>query len=334
MSKGISIIVCCYNSAQRLEPTLRHIAVQKIDANIHCELVLVNNLSTDDTVAVAQSIWTRLNAPFALRIVHEQEPGLSNARKKGVAEAAFDYLIFCDDDNWLNETYIETAYNIIDSNDNIGIIGCKIQAEFEEIPDQWVIDSAEFLAVGPPQDVKDGDITIYPGMVFGAGMVLRKSIFSDLQNINYQFLLSDRKGKLLTSCGDTELCFCARLLGYTIHFSNQLKLTHYIPVQRTTADYFKRLMFGMGYSGIYLLPYIYALEQKEITGVEKIKTSWYWQAVSGFKELLKIRFTSPATKMNELYYYSKKGRLIALLTLRSKYRAAFSMVYTLKSINR
>lgn len=325
--KGISIIVCCYNSAKRLEATLTHIAAQKITALINCELVLVNNLSTDDTEAAAEQIWLTLNSPFMLRIVNEQNPGLSNARKRGVTEAMFDYLIFCDDDNWLEAHFISTSFAIMDSDERIGILGGKIAAVYEKEPEPWLLEQSEYLAIGPLQEIADGDITNHYGIVFGAGMVLRKKLFADLNELSYRFLLSDRKGNLLTSCGDTELCFCARLLGYKIFFSNQLHLHHFIPVQRMTVAYFKRLMFGLGYSSIHLLPYIYALQQTKIKGIEKFKITWYWQALSTIKAMIVLKFASLGSSQQlQLQYAQKKGRLKALLTIRSAYQLSFKQV--------
>lgn len=325
--KGISIIICCYNSSQRLEPTLTHIAAQKISSSIKCEVVLVNNLCTDNTVDVAKQIWQKLNSPFPLNITSEREPGLSSARKKGVIEASYDYIIFCDDDNWLEEHYIERAYSILESDISIGIIGCKIEAVYELEPESWVIKHSEYLAIGPPDDIKDGDITAKIGLVFGAGMVLRKQLFSHLNAINYTFFITDRKGEMLTSCGDGEICFCARLLGYKIFFSNNLQLKHFIPKERTTENYFKRLMFGLGYSGIYLLPYIYALHQKNIIGVEKLRTTWYWQSISALKAMIRIRFsTVKLSKEMQFQYILYKGRLKALLTIRGGYQACFNHV--------
>lgn len=327
INKGVSIIICCYNSAKRLPQTLLHIAKQKIPETIACELIVVDNNCTDDTVAVTNSIWNELASNIPLTIIEEKTPGLSSARHKGVASANYEYIIFCDDDNWLEEHYIERAYSILESDISIGIIGCKIEAVYELEPESWVIKHSEYLAIGPPDDIKDGDITAKIGLVFGAGMVLRKQLFSHLNAINYTFFITDRKGEMLTSCGDGEICFCARLLGYKIFFSNNLQLKHFIPKERTTENYFKRLMFGLGYSGIYLLPYIYALHQKNIIGVEKLRTTWYWQSISALKAMIRIRFsTVKLSKEMQFQYILYKGRLKALLTIRGGYQACFNHV--------
>ena len=56
MSKGVSVIVCCYNSALRLPETIRHIVQQETPAEIDWEVVIVNNSSTDNQISIYNSI--------------------------------------------------------------------------------------------------------------------------------------------------------------------------------------------------------------------------------------------------------------------------------------
>src|SRR5688572_20942184 len=103
---GISVIICCYNSSQRIGETLRHLARQQFPEDFRYEVLLVDNDSTDDTTAVARAIWDKEGpAGIPLRIVEELRAGQMYARDKGVKEAAYDSIVFCDDDNWLNPDY-------------------------------------------------------------------------------------------------------------------------------------------------------------------------------------------------------------------------------------
>ena len=54
-NKGVSIVLCTYNGKQRLETTLKHIATQKL--TVPCEIIFVDNASTDGTKAFADSWW-------------------------------------------------------------------------------------------------------------------------------------------------------------------------------------------------------------------------------------------------------------------------------------
>ena len=72
-------------------------------------------------------------------------------------------------------------------------------------------------------------------------MLVKKSSYLNLKNNTFQFLLSDRKGNVLTSGGDTELCYAVFLSGGTIYFSEKLFFLHLISSIRLQKSYFKKL---------------------------------------------------------------------------------------------
>ena len=56
-----SIIICCFNSAKRIEPTLGHIAKQN-SSHFKFEVILVDNNSTDETQTISLNIWNSFNS--------------------------------------------------------------------------------------------------------------------------------------------------------------------------------------------------------------------------------------------------------------------------------
>ena len=52
--KGISVVVCCYNSIARIGETLTYLSNQKVPADVAWEIVLVDNASTDRTADFAR----------------------------------------------------------------------------------------------------------------------------------------------------------------------------------------------------------------------------------------------------------------------------------------
>src|SRR6478735_6421240 len=124
-NKGISVIVCCFNSSARIRETLRALCAQELDASLDCEIILVDNASTDNTSEVAYAVWKNSNTRISLRIIPEMRPGLAYARRKGIKASLYNYLIFCDDDNWLEDTYVQTAFSILDKDQRIAACGGK-----------------------------------------------------------------------------------------------------------------------------------------------------------------------------------------------------------------
>lgn len=89
----ISVVIPAYNAAAFLAPTLASVFAQDYRP---IEIILVDDGSTDDTLAIAKS-W----AP-ALRVCSQKNAGPSAARNRGVAMAKGEYLAFIDaDDTWL-----------------------------------------------------------------------------------------------------------------------------------------------------------------------------------------------------------------------------------------
>ena len=81
MKAGVSVVICCYNSEARIIPTLQHLAKQECPTDLAWEVILVNNNSSDDTVAVAKKYWEADPNNVHLIVVNEERPGLSFAER-------------------------------------------------------------------------------------------------------------------------------------------------------------------------------------------------------------------------------------------------------------
>ena len=248
MSNGISIIICCFNSAERITETVKHLALQNTKEEINWEVIIVDNASTDDTTSICLKLQHKF-PQLIFKIVKEYKTGLTNARIRGVLEASYDMGIFCDDDNWLQENYLLTAYKLFDENPKIGIIGAYGIPVFEtEQPPYFEYNQAPALAVGK-QAKHNGKIVSNTPSVYGAGMVFNLNLFVKLIiDTQYGFKTTDRIGNTLISGGDYEICKVFSQAGYEIHFSDELQFKHYIPSRRTELKYYKKLFFGIGYS--------------------------------------------------------------------------------------
>ena len=156
---GISVIICCYNSAKRIADVLNALAKQQFRSMVQWEILIIDNASVDNTAGAARSIWDLEKTGITLRIMHEPNQGLIYARQKGIAEASFSYLVFCDDDNWLFPDYLDTVYELFESEDSIvacGGIGIPV---FETSKPEWFDEYAESFAIGS-QEINREDAQI------------------------------------------------------------------------------------------------------------------------------------------------------------------------------
>lgn len=336
--KGASVIICCYNSAKRLPITLEHLANQKA-SDISWEVILVDNASTDDTILVAQKIWDNHKNSIPFKIISEQRQGLSYARERGIDNAQYEYIIFCDDDNWLAEDYVQRSFNIMWSDAQIGVAGGICNAVFETTAPEWFDKHKGCYAVGKQSDVT-GDITYTRGYLWGAGMILRKSVWLKVKEMGFQSILSDRKGKIISSGGDTEICLVFRQAGYKLYYDEYLSLQHFVPASRLTWPYLVKLYKSHARSIPYFQMYWYI--GRYIDGQYVIRRSVWWR--DQVKTVL-IRFGEIASKnevptkkhnLNSSSEYdftiecaSLFSSLIELLSLTFKYQKHLSSIDTM-----
>lgn len=256
---GASVIICCYNSALRLPCTLQHLGRQNIPADFFMEIIVVNNASTDNTIEIAKKIWETVHLKNArLKIIDEPRPGQMLARKRGVNEAEFETVIFCDDDNWLNEQYVFTAYEVMTKDDSIGAAGGQnLPVTNADAYPIWFDEYADKYGTGIPAQTS-GDVS-YRTFILGAGMVTRKSLFLQVFDDKYPTLLNGRDGNKLSTGDDFEYSKRLLLWGYKLYFEKKLKLDHFIPIERLTIEYRQRLIRGIEEAGKILNEYDLAI---------------------------------------------------------------------------
>jgi glycosyltransferase involved in cell wall biosynthesis len=241
-TEGISVIICCYNSASRLPATLKNIASQQVSAEIRWEIIVVDNASTDRSTAVAKAQWEKYNLQGVdFQVVYEEKPGLSNAREKGVRASMFRYIIFCDDDNRLGENYLQTAYAAISRNPAIAALGGRSTAAADIPFPDWFETSKSNYAVGN-QAPHSGDVS-WRKHLWGSGIVIRKEVY-DQAFAGFPSMLTGRNGQTLSSGEDSEMCMRFLLMGYRLHYLDTLTFEHFIAAERLCTDYNKKLMDG------------------------------------------------------------------------------------------
>ncbi len=252
---GVSVVICCYNSEDVLPMTLDKICRQKVGDDIEWEIVIVDNGSTDKTAETARESYENTTCTAQLRIVKETEPGLSAARLKGLSTARYDYVVFCDDDNHLDESFVELVHEIMNSDEKIGVLGGQSTGHFDGSRPEWFDTWKNSFAIGK-QFREAGDITWKRGYVWGAAMAVRKSALKNLIDGGFRSLLTDRKGNALSAGGDTEICYALRNAGLKIWYDPRLKFRHHISRERLDWSYLRKLFRGFGQASAILDIYL------------------------------------------------------------------------------
>jgi glycosyltransferase involved in cell wall biosynthesis len=254
--QGISIVICTYNGESRLAEVLESIFLQ--DQNESWELIIIDNASTDNTRPFVNSFFKTNDQEIDWKLIYESNPGLNFARMRGLIEAKYPYVLFCDDDNVLFPDFLSNALKLLDGREDLGVLGSHgIPQLLGEKPD-WFDRYAHSFAVGPQKLNQSKDKLKH---VYGACSIYLKDPLLSLFQNGFMPALTDRKGGKLVSGGDVEWCWLMQFMGFQIAYSDKLKFFHQIPESRLSWAYYLRLKEGISSSIGLLFTYKLFYEQ-------------------------------------------------------------------------
>jgi len=322
--RGISVVICAHNSADRLPETLKHLQAQKIGPDLKWEIVLVDNASTDNTVAVAERCWPA-NTSVRLRVVHEPRLGLTFARECGIEHARYDVVALIDDDNWLGPTFLEAAASVMTNHPEIAVAGGDGIPRCELTPPAWFDSVKSGVSFGQLGEARD--ITEDPGTVSGAGLVLRKHAFQEIRRRGFSFMLTDRAGSAGSAGGDLELCLGLRLAGWRLWYDPRMSFEHFIPRERFDWARWRREARGAGAAYPVLSLYGFAMRPDEFDSRAWIRRTWFWQMLGALAiaarhplTLLRSRVAPMEGEIDVLDAEVAIGRVESLFALRKSWR--------------
>lgn len=238
----ISVIVCTYNRDKYLYKALSHIVSNDYPADDY-EIILVNNNSTDNTLAEAERfklVYPNIN----ITIVTELQNGLSFARNRGIAESKGDFLVFLDDDTAIGSNYLRNLSKNLAKHPDTIAFGGKVVPIFETGMPKWV--SCWTMPLFAVTDKGDGTLTFkgksYP---VGANMGVKRSAFEKYGTFDTQL---GRKRDMLLGGEEKDFFYRLKADNQKIYYFGNISVEHLIPETRTTSDYIRNIGIGIGIS--------------------------------------------------------------------------------------
>src|ERR1017187_1098734 len=104
-----SVVIPTYNRAEILKRSLARLL--KIDGIEHCEVIVVNDGSTDSTASVLEAY--REESAGLVKIVSIQNGGPAPARNVGVRIARHEYILFMDDDVFPHQNMLQNHWRLL-----------------------------------------------------------------------------------------------------------------------------------------------------------------------------------------------------------------------------
>ncbi|HUD10512.1 MAG TPA: glycosyltransferase family 2 protein [Candidatus Saccharimonadales bacterium] len=107
----LSVVIPAYNAGLWLPQSVPKVAQAIKNAHIsQAEIIVVDDGSSDDTVAVART----LKVPYPLQVVSQKNSGRFLARCKGVEVAHYDYVLFIDTRIFIGENALQYITDRLD----------------------------------------------------------------------------------------------------------------------------------------------------------------------------------------------------------------------------
>ncbi|MDO4725890.1 MAG: glycosyltransferase family 2 protein [Porphyromonadaceae bacterium] len=137
-----SIIIPLYNKASYIKKAINSVLAQTFN---EFEVIVINDGSTDNSLEEASQI-----VDSRLKIITQENSGVSIARNNGVKQAKYPYICFLDADDWWEPTFLEEMHQLIEHYPYAGIYGTNY----------YIVKNGKnrIAPIGIPEGFKDGEI--------------------------------------------------------------------------------------------------------------------------------------------------------------------------------
>lgn len=127
MMKILSIIVPVYNAEKYLSDCVQSLLEQNLSPDDY-EILLINDGSTDHSLQIAESLEKQYSQ---VRVISQENKGVSFARNNGLAVAKGKYILFVDSDDYI-EPY--TIHHVISKAEENKLELCffRVRVEYED----------------------------------------------------------------------------------------------------------------------------------------------------------------------------------------------------------
>lgn len=107
----ISVVVPAYNVESYIPDCLESLIGQTFE---NIEIIVINDGSTDNTLSIIEKY---AKEDKRIRVVSQENAGLSKTRNVGIDLARGEYIAFVDSDDWVDAEFFEKLYNAATKND-------------------------------------------------------------------------------------------------------------------------------------------------------------------------------------------------------------------------
>ena len=213
---AVSLVVLNWNGRQLLEMCLPSLA--NVDYP-HCEIILVDNGSTDDSVT-----FVREHFPQVVIVANEENLGFSKGMNVGLRQAQGSVVVLVNNDVVVRPNWLRALVRPLTTDDTVGITGCKLL-----FPDGQTIQHAGAELTYPLahshhygyQETDEGqyDEPREVDYVTGAAMAIAHQVLDDVGLLD--------EGFAPFYFEDADFCYRVRAAGYRVMYVPEAVAIHH-----------------------------------------------------------------------------------------------------------
>lgn len=167
----ISIIIPTLNRAYALMKVADSYYIQKYVT----EIIFVDDCGEDNTKEIVKDFSIKYPTILTKYLRHEKRKGAAAARTTGFLNAQNDYVLFCDDDEFLQNNYTEVCYEKLTTYKNIGAVSGR---NIYRLPNENIDDAIKRFGFG-----KDNiPLFDFQGFVFNNDAFFSGDVYLPLTN--------------------------------------------------------------------------------------------------------------------------------------------------------
>lgn len=225
----LSIIIVNYNSIDYLTQSL--VSIYSSLVNFDYEIIVVDNNSNDGSAQFIKEYFTNV---FLIPL--NENLGFGRANNIAFTFSKGKYLLLLNPDTILQENTLQTIYDYMEQNPNVGICGCKILnpdgtlqlACRRGFPTPWVaftklfglqklFQKSKIFGIYN-QTFRNPDESYFVDAVSGSFMFVRKEVVQQINGFDEDFFMYGE---------DLDFCYRASCLGWNIAYLHTTSIIHH-----------------------------------------------------------------------------------------------------------
>lgn len=225
----LSIIIVNYNVKEFLQNLIH--SIEKASINLKKEIIVIDNASDDGSVEFIKDKF-----PDIKLISNNSNLGFGKANNIGLKQATGNYILILNPDTIVAEDTIEKMIKFFESNENIGLAGCKILnpdgtlqlACRRSFPGPWTSFTkvTGLSSLFPNSKIfarynltyLDENQTYEVDAISGSFMMMRKEVYEKVGGFDEQFFMYGE---------DLDLCYRIQKEGYKVYYNHSTQIIHY-----------------------------------------------------------------------------------------------------------